>query len=143
MARALCAHRIIHEEPMLPVRLGVFTAIAALCLWGLFSLLDSLQEPGLLRSAKAVVIKGCDSLDSDQARHECPALFCEKALLDSKQLALTVKFEVTVRKKRDGDTLIAGRAIDKHAAAQYFLCELRANKVMQADLVESSALDDL
>ena len=128
---------------MLPVRLGVVTAVAALCLWGLFSLLDSLQEPGLLRSTKAVVIKGCDALDSDQARHECPALFCEKALLDAKQLPLTVRFEVTVQKKRDGDTLIGGRAIDKHAAAQYFLCELRANKLMQADLVDSATLDDL
>jgi hypothetical protein len=128
---------------MLPVRLGVVTAIAALCLWGLFSLLDSLQEPGLLRSDRAVVIKGCDPMESDQAMQECPTLFCEKALIDSKQVALSAKFQVTVNRKDEGVTLIAGEVTGAAQPVSYFACEVRINKVEDARLIERSELDEL
>jgi hypothetical protein len=128
---------------VLPVRLGVVTAIAALCLWGLFSLLDSLQEPGLLRSSKAVVIKGCDTMETEQALRECPELFCEKALIEAKRVALSAKFQVTVNRKEEGVTLIAGQVGSATQPSSYFACEVRVNKVEDARLIERSEFDEL
>ncbi|MFL6548647.1 MAG: hypothetical protein ACJ8OJ_08110 [Povalibacter sp.] len=128
---------------MLPVRLGVVTAIAALCLWGLFSLLDSLQEPGLLRTAKATAIKGCDTIESEQAKRECPALFCEKTLLDSKRVPIAARFEVTLNRSAEGATLIGGAATSKGQPPSYFLCELQGGKVTRGELVERSVLENL
>jgi hypothetical protein len=128
---------------MLPVRLGVVTAIAALCLWGLFSLLDSLQEPGLLRSDKAVVIKGCDPMESEQALRECPTFFCEKALIDAKLVARSAKFQITVNRTDEGVTLIAGEVNSAAQPSSYFACEVRVNKVEDARLIERSELDEL
>ncbi len=128
---------------MLPIRLGVVTAVAALCLWTLFSLLDSLQKPELLRSRKAVVVKGCDTLDSDDARRECPALLCEKALIDAKQLMLTARFSVELDVSHEGVRSIAGSASSDNEPVRYFVCELRNNKVAMAEAIEKSALDEL
>jgi hypothetical protein len=123
---------------MLPLRLGIVTAVAALCLWGLFSLLDSLQEPGLLRSQKAAVVKGCDTLDSDQAKRECPVFFCEKALIDSKQVPLTAKFEVLFNEPEDGANRIGVSATSNTQPPQPFECEVRGSKVLSAELAESA-----
>jgi hypothetical protein len=118
---------------MLPLRLGIVTAVAALCLWGLFSLLDSLQEPGLLRSKKAAVVKGCDTLDSDEAKRECPVFFCEKALIDSKQVPLTAKFEILFNEPEDGANRIGVSASDSTQPLQFFACEVRGSKVVSAE----------
>jgi hypothetical protein len=128
---------------MLPVRLGVVTAIAALCLWGLFSLLDSLQEPGLLRSDKAVVVKGCDTLESDQAKRECPALLCEKALIDAKQVPLSARFQISINREDEGVRLIGGDVNGSAQPPTYFICEVRGNRVEDARLVERAELDEL
>ena len=128
---------------MLPVRLGVVTAIAALCLWGLFSLLDSLQEPGLLRSDKAVVVKGCDTLESDQARRECPALLCEKALIDAQRVPLSARFQISVNREDEGVRLIGGDVSGSAQSPIHFICEVRGNKVEDARLVERAELDEL
>ena len=128
---------------MLPVRLGVVTAIAALCLWGLFSLLDSLQEPGLLRSDKAVVVKGCDTLESDQARRECPALLCEKALIDAHRVPLSARFQISVNREDEGVRLIGGDVSGSAQPPIHFICEVRGNKVEDARLVERAELDEL
>lgn len=114
---------------MLPLRLGIFTGVAALCLWGLFSLLDSLKEPGLLRTEKATIVKGCDSLDSDEARQLCPALFCQKALLDARVVPLQAVFQMQIDAATgDGQRLLAGIA-STNGTADYFACELSGAKV--------------
>ena len=120
---------------MLPVRLGIVTAIAALCLWGLFSMLDSLQEPGLLRSDKAVVVKGCDPIESDEARRKCPALFCQKALLDTKLIPLQARFATTVERIEADALLIAGTA-SSNTSQIHFACRLSGTKVESAEVLD-------
>lgn len=73
---------------MLSLRLAIFAALSAVALWGLFSLLDTLREPELLRSPRAVVVKGCDPIESEQAARLCPQLFCQKSLLDARALQI-------------------------------------------------------
>lgn len=133
--------RLSHSQPddssnavMLPIRLGIVTAIAALCLWGLFSLLDSLKQPGLLRSDKAVVVKGCDALDSDETRQRCPALFCEKALLDSKAVPLRATFDIASDEGDLSQRIITGRATSGTVTAE-FQCELNGTRVVSAETV--------
>jgi len=122
---------------MLSLRLAIVTAAAALCLWGLFSLLDSLQEPGLLRSTKATVVKGCDSPTAGDAARRCPALFCQKALLDTKLLPSNAGFAVTVdRDEANGEHLIAGRGETPGEETQYFVCRLIEMKVVEARLID-------
>ncbi len=129
---------------MLPFRLAIVTAVAALCLWGLFSLLDSLQEPGLLRSEKVTVVKGCDSVDSDEAREQCPALFCQKALLDAKLVPLQSRFGVSVDGQyEDGERVIAGQVINKDSPVSHFACSLAGTRVTSANLIDRAQLQQL
>jgi len=129
---------------MLPIRLGIVTAIAALCLWGLFSLLDSLQKPALLRSAKTVIVKGCESLDSAETREQCPALFCQKALLDAKLVPRPAHFEVTTKQARNDGWLIAGTAKAPSASAPLnFSCEVIGTQVARAVLVDPADQQNL
>lgn len=116
---------------MLSFRLGIFTGVAALCLWGLFSLLDSLNEPGLLRTEKVSVVKGCDPIDSDEARQQCPALFCQKALLDAKLAPLDAKFEFTIDRTGSETRLIAGIARTA-SDSPHVSCELQGVKVVRS-----------
>ncbi len=129
--------------PMLPIRLGIFTGVAALCLWGLFSLLDSLKEPGLLRTEKATVVKGCDSLDSDETRQMCPALFCQKALLDARIVPLRATFQMEIDSPvEDGGRLLAGVA-RTDGDVSHFFCELHASKVTDAQRIEPEEYEQL
>lgn len=122
---------------MLSLRLAIVTVAAGLCLWGLFSLLDSLQQPGLLRSGKATVVKGCDSPTSGDAARLCPTLFCQKALLDTKLLPANARFAVTMdRDEANGERLIAGRGEAPREAARYFACRLIAMKVVDARVID-------
>jgi hypothetical protein len=128
---------------MLPFRLGIFTGIAALCLWGLFSLLDSLQEPGLLRTEKATVVKGCDPIESDQAREQCPGLFCQKALLDARLVPLDATFEITVDQMyEDNERLLAGTAQNPNTST-YFSCDLSGMKVTRTQQLGPEEFDEL
>lgn len=77
---------------MLNLRTGLVLTAAGLCLWALFELLSQLKEPGLLRSEKAAVIKGCDEIDNEETRKACAPLLCQKLLLDNKQVAWNVRF---------------------------------------------------
>ena len=81
---------------MLSLRLTIFAALFGIALWGLFSLLDTLREPELLRSEKSIVVKGCDPMDSAEAQQLCPQLFCQKFLLDGRGVPLRSVFKVTV-----------------------------------------------
>lgn len=131
---------------MLSLRLAIVTAAAGFCLWGLFSLLDSLQEPGLLRSAKATAVKGCDSLESEQAARQCPALFCQKALIDAKLLPLRAHFEIAVdRAEANREHLVVGRTRGGASgdADLYLTCSLIGAKVVAAHPLERDEFDEL
>lgn len=93
---------------MLSLRLAIFAALFGIALWGLFSLLGNLREPQLLRSDKAIVVKGCDPLESAQAQTLCPQLFCQKFLLDGRRVPLRSVFKVTVDTRAGNEHLIGG-----------------------------------
>jgi hypothetical protein len=131
---------------MLSLRLAIVTVAAGLCLWGLFSLLDSLQEPGLLRSTKATAVKGCDSLESERAARLCPALFCQKALLDAKLLPLRASFEVAAdRSEANRERLIVGRTRGGVSGDPdlYFACSLIGVQVVEAHTVDRDEFAEL
>ena len=129
---------------MLSLRLVIFAAISGIALWGLFSLLDNLREPELLRSAKVILVKGCESLESAQARQLCPQLFCQKFLLDGRRLPLRSVFKVTVDTTAGSEHLIGGVVqTDAADADQRFACILHEQKVTSAQLVDGARLEAL
>ena len=129
---------------MLSLRLVIFAAISGIALWGLFSLLDNLREPELLRTAKVIVVKGCEPMESAQARQLCPQLYCQKSLLDGRRLPLRSVFKVTVDTTAGNEHLIGG-VVQTGAADsdQRFACILRDQKVTSARLVDGAHLEAL
>jgi hypothetical protein len=127
---------------VLSLRLVIFSAILGIALWGLFSLLDTLSEPELLRSEKAVVVKGCDPIESQEAVRLCPQLFCQKFLLDEQLVPHRSSFQVTVDTKSQADHLVGG-LVDGWAGGQHFACVLRNNTVTAGRLVDPDELDEL
>jgi hypothetical protein len=129
---------------VLSLRLAIFATLSGIALWGLFSLLDNLREPELLRSAKAVVVKGCDPIESAQAQQVCPQLFCQKFLLDKRGLPLRSVFNVTVDAKAGGEHLIGGVVQTGSADTdRRFACLLRGHKVADGQIVEGAHLEEL
>jgi hypothetical protein len=129
---------------VLSLRLVIFAAVSGIALWGLFSLLDNLREPGLLRSEKTIVVKGCDPLESAQARQLCPQLFCEKFLLEERRLPLRSVFKVTVDTMAANEHLIGGIVQTGSADSdQRFVCILRDHKVTAGQLVDGTHLEAL
>ena len=129
---------------MLSLRLVIFAGLSGIALWGLFSLLGNLREPGLLRTDKTIVVKGCEPMESAQARQLCPQLFCQKFLLDGRRVPLRAIFEVTVDTAAANEHLIGG-VVQTGAADsdQRFVCLLRDNKVMAGRLVDGAHLETL
>lgn len=117
---------------MLSFRMILTVIAAGLCLWGLFSLLDNLNEPGLLRSEDRAVVKGCDSLDSEETLQACPPLLCQKALFDAKSFPARSILKVTVDLTNGPQRLIAVSADDSAntPAANEFICVMRREKVL-------------
>ena len=129
---------------MLSLRLIIFALVGGVALWALFSLLDNLREPELLRSAKAVVVKGCDPIETDEAIQACPALFCQKALLDARAVPPRSKFTVTADKRAHERQLVTGTATtDAAGTAATFACVLERNKVVSARLVDGEQMNAL
>ena len=129
---------------MLSHRLVIFAAISGIALWGLFSLLDNLREPELLRTAKVIVVKGCEPMESAQARQLCPQLFCQKFLLEGRRLPLRSMFKVTVDTTAGSEHLIGG--IVQNGAAdsdQRFACILRDQKVTSGEILDGAHLEAL
>ena len=121
---------------MLSFRLILFTVTAGVCLWGLFALLDNLREPELMRSPQAVVVKGCDPIESEEAAKLCPQLLCQKALLESKQVPMSTRFQAMAEETRSGDDgqlrhVISGTARSgaPSSAEVRFECELTGARV--------------
>lgn len=129
---------------MLSLRLVIFAALSGIALWGLFSLLDNLREPELLRTAKVIVVKGCEPMESAQARQLCPQLFCQKSLLEGRRLPPRSVFKVTVDTTAGSEHLIGG-VVQTGAGdgEQRFACTLRDQKVTAAQLVDGAHLEAL
>jgi hypothetical protein len=129
---------------VLPLRLVIFGALFGIALWGLFSLLENLREPELLRSTKAIVVKGCDPIESTQAERLCPQLFCQKFLLEKRGLALRSVFNVTVDTRAGNEHLIGGVVQTGSADTdQRFACLLRDHKIADGRIVEGAHLEAL
>jgi hypothetical protein len=129
---------------VLPLRLIIFGALFGIALWGLFSLLENLREPELLRSTKAIVVKGCDPIESARAQQVCPQLFCQKFLLEKRGLPLRSVFNVTVDTRADNEHLIGGTVQTGAADTdQRFACLLRDRKIADGRIVEGAHLEAL
>jgi len=129
---------------VLSLRFVIFAAVSGIALWGLFSLLDMLREPELLRTAKVIVVKGCEPMESAQARQLCPQLFCQKFLLEGRRLPLRSMFKVTVDTTAGSEHLIGG--IVQNGAAdsdQRFACILRDQKVTSGEILDGAHLEAL
>jgi hypothetical protein len=128
---------------VLSLRLVIFAALSGVALWGLFSLLDNLREPELLRSPKAVVVKGCNPIESDDAVRLCPQLICQKALLDARIFPLRAQFEITVDRRTPSRQLIGGVVRENASEAGRFACVVENNKATSARAVDPADLDAL
>ena len=129
---------------MLPLRLIIFGALFGIALWGLFSLLENLREPELLRSTKAIVVKGCDPIESGRAQQVCPQLFCQKFLLEKRGLPLRSVFNETVDTRADNEHQIGGIVQTGSADTdQRFACLLRDHKIADGQIVEGAHLEAL
>jgi hypothetical protein len=117
---------------VLSLRLAIFAALFGIALWGLFALLGNLREPELLRSGKAILVKGCEPMESEQARSVCPQLFCQKSLLEQRAVPLRSVFKVTLDTRSGREHTIGGVVQD-----QRFRCTLQDGKVIDAELVRS------
>jgi hypothetical protein len=129
---------------VLSLRFVIFAAVSGIALWGLFSLLDMLREPELLRSAKAIVVKGCEPMESEQARQRCPQLFCQKFLLEKRGLPLRSIFKVTVDKRAGSEQLIGGELRTGAAdSGRHFACVLHDDRVASGGVVDGDRLNTL
>lgn len=121
---------------MLSLRIIIVAGLAGIAFWGLFQLLDNLKEPGLLRTDKAIVVKGCESLDDHaDARRLCPQLLCQKAVLDRKLVPRDAQFTMNVEEDVEGQRFVGGTVA---ATGQAFECIMAGLKVLDAGLIEDS-----
>jgi hypothetical protein len=97
-----------------------------------------------LRSTKAIVVKGCDPIESARAQQVCPQLFCQKFLLEKRGLPLRSVFNVTVDTRADNEHLIGGTVQTGAADTdQRFACLLRDRKIADGRIVEGAHLEAL
>lgn len=133
---------------MLPLRLAIFAGVFGIALSGLFWLLGNLSEPELLRSKKAVIVKGCDPIEDENAARLCPQLFCQKHLLDTRVFELRYRFDVTVDERFEGQHVIGGTARPFVAKPgdgkeRSFVCVLEGDRVVEGRAVSSDELREL
>ena len=126
---------------MLSIRMIVFAGIGGICLWGLFSLLENLKEPALLRTTKGVAVKGCADLSAHaDAPKLCPGYLCQKALFDRKLAAADNKAEITSDTSEGQDRVIEGRLQNTN---ETFQCVVNGVTVRTAELTPASQLDEI
>ena len=133
---------------MLPLRLAIVAGVFGVALVGLFQLLDNLSEPELLRSKKAIIVKGCNPIEGEEAARLCPQLFCQKFLLDSRAVQLRSRFEVTVDQRSGTDHFVGGVARPFPAAQnaspeQNFACLIQGNEGVAGRVVRAEELEEL
>ena len=111
----------------------IVAGIAGICFWGLFQLLDNLKQPGLLRTSKAVAVKGCSSLDDHKdAARLCPQFLCQKALIDGKLVALDAQFSMNADETNVRQRIIGGTVT---GTGQRFECSVDGLKITKLGLV--------
>lgn len=132
---------------MLPLRLAIFAAVFGIALSGLFWLLGNLSEPELLRSKKAIIVKGCEPVESEAAARLCPQLFCQKFLLDARAVELKYRFEVTVDRRSGAEQLIGGTArpflVKDQSPHRTFACVLQGTQVLAGRVIAPAELGQL
>lgn len=131
---------------MLALRFALFASLGAIALWGLFSLLGNLKEPELLRSARATVLKGCESPESPEFVAKCAALRCQKALLDAKAVPLSTRFQIDIDDERvAGDLrLVTGQGRAQDAAdSLFFACTLQREANVRAKVLTREEVIEL
>ena len=138
---------------MLALRFALFASLGAIALWGLFSLLDNLKEPELLRSARATVLKGCEAPEapevlSPEIVSRCAALRCQKALLDAKAVPLSTRFQIDEERVAGERRLVTGQGRAQDAPeALFFACTLQreanvvAKVLTREEVIELAAQD--
>jgi hypothetical protein len=121
---------------MLSLRIIIVAGLAGIAFWGLFQLLDNLKEPGLLRTGKAIVVKGCESVDDhEDARRLCPQLLCQKAVIDRKLVPRDAQFTMNAPESIAGQQFIGGAV---NATGETFECIMSGLKVIDAGLIADS-----
>jgi hypothetical protein len=128
---------------VLAFRFVILAALAGICLWGLFSLLENLGKPELLRSPKATVVKGCAPIETAEAAELCPQFFCQKTLLDANVVPRSSKFRVTVQRRSNQTELVAGLITAGPATNQHFACVLENHQVTQHAVISAERLEAL
>lgn len=129
---------------MLSFRMILFCCGAGICLWGLFNLLDNLKQPELLRASKAIIVKGCEPAESDEAATLCPQLYCQKALLDTKSLPLKTRFNiVTDRHDRASSKHLIAGTISGADGEPAFACLMDRHRVIAARRLAMQQLERL
>jgi hypothetical protein len=128
---------------VLALRFALVGSLGAIALWGLFSLLDNLKDPELLRSARAVVLKGCDPMETAEAKQRCPGLRCQKALLDAKLVSLQATLTLQNERVSADERLVTGIAMPESDAPQQFACVVEGNQVSSVQLLSSEEIGDL
>ena len=130
---------------MLNLRSGLVLTAAALCLWALYSLLSSLQEPGLLRSRKAAVLKGCEVLTDAEIRQACVPLICQKALLDAKLVPWDARFALQLQRPSAADAqfdVVTGQ-VESTQPPSVFACLVHGSQVPVRRIVTADQLEEL
>ena len=130
---------------MLTFRSAMVLTIAGVCLWGLLSLLGALKDPGMLSAENASVIKGCELLDNDESRAVCPQLFCQKAVIDTKQVSFSSRFAVTVDKEDGAVRLIGGDVSNKapNDPTSSFACLVKDTRIVAVRVTDRAGLDQI
>ena len=121
---------------MLSLRIIIVAGIAGIAFWGLFQLLDNLSEPGLLRTERAIIVKGCESLDKHaDASRLCPQFLCQKAVIDRKLVPRDAHFTMDVDEAVEGQRFVGGTV---NATGQAFECIMAGLKILDAGLIEDN-----
>jgi hypothetical protein len=121
---------------MLSLRMIVFAGVAGICLWGLASLLENLNEPALLRTTKGIAVKGCSRLDAhEDAPRLCPSFLCQKTLVDRKLASLEDRVEITRDAAEGANRIVAGRFV---GTGREFECVVSGVTVADARILEST-----
>lgn len=130
---------------MLSFRFVMLTTAASVCLWGLFSLLDALGDPGTLRAEPNTQIRGCELLDNDESRAVCPQLFCQRAVIQTKQVSYKSRFAVTVDREEGGKRLIGGNVSNKAPTdpSAAFICVLENTRIVAVKVTSRAGLEEL
>lgn len=124
---------------MLSLRMIIVAGLAGIAFWGLFQLLDNLQEPGLLRTAKSVAVKGCGSVDEHRdAARLCPQFLCQKALIDRKLVPVNSRFDMAPSEGPHPQPRVRGTIV---ATGQSFECSLAQFQVTDARVIEPARVD--